>query len=90
MESQFKRQEGGSHYKGRGIEPLEYTLANELDFCQGSIVKYITRFREKNGSEDLKKVIHYAQFLLEKDYFILSDIQYEGKFTDPTVRETNA
>ena len=76
MESQFKRQEGGGHYNSRGIQPLEYILANDLGFCEGSVVKYITRFRDKNKAEDLKKVIHYAQFLLETEYDILSEVKY--------------
>lgn len=60
-------QEGGGHYKSRGIQPLEYTQANNLNFQQGNVVKYITRHREKNGVEDLAKVVHYA--LLEA-YFV--------------------
>lgn len=53
-------QEGGSHYKQRGIQPIEYTEANNLNFQQGNVVKYITRHKEKNGVEDLGKVVHYA------------------------------
>ncbi|MBQ0111559.1 MAG: DUF3310 domain-containing protein [Bacteroidales bacterium] len=53
-------QEGGSHYKQRGIQPIEYTEANKLNFQQGNVVKYITRHKEKNGVEDLGKVVHYA------------------------------
>lgn len=53
-------QEGGSHYKDRGIQPVEYTEANKLNFQQGNVVKYITRHKEKNGVEDLGKVVHYA------------------------------
>jgi hypothetical protein len=37
-------QEGGGHYKGRAIQPIEYIAANHLNFCEGSIVKYITRW----------------------------------------------
>ena len=53
-------QEGGGHYKNRGIQPLEYTMQNNLSFCEGNVVKYISRYKSKNGVEDLAKVIHYA------------------------------
>ena len=53
-------QEGGGHYKNRGIQPLEYTMQNNLSFCEGNVVKYISRYKSKNGIEDLAKVIHYA------------------------------
>lgn len=53
-------QEGGGHYKDKGIQPLEYTMQNNLSFCEGNVVKYISRYKSKNGIEDLAKVIHYA------------------------------
>ncbi len=53
-------QEGGGHYKNRGIQPLEYTMKNNLSFCEGNVVKYISRYKSKNGIEDLAKVIHYT------------------------------
>lgn len=53
-------QEGGGHYKGKSIQPIQYTNANNLNFQQGNIIKYITRHKEKNGIEDLAKVVHYA------------------------------
>lgn len=53
-------QEGGDHYKLRPIQPIEYSERNSLSMSQGNIVKYITRHKEKNGVEDLAKVVHYA------------------------------
>ena len=61
----LSRQIGGGHYKDMPLQPIEYILANELGFCEGNIVKYITRYKAKGGAEDVKKVIHYAQILLE-------------------------
>ena len=61
-------QAGGSHYKDCAIQPIEYIHANALDFFQGNIVKYATRHKAKNGAEDLRKVIHYAQLALELQY----------------------
>ena len=66
--SALEVQEGGSHYKALKIQPIEYIHANGLDFFQGNIVKYATRYKAKNGQEDLRKVIHYAQLALELQY----------------------
>ena len=61
-------QEGGGHYKKLKIQPIEYIHANGLDFFQGNIIKYATRHHDKNGAEDLRKVIHYAQLALQLQY----------------------
>ena len=61
-------QEGGGHYKDRGIQPLEYTMKNNLSFCEGNVVKYISRYKSKNGIEDLAKVIHYALLAAYEEY----------------------
>ena len=61
-------QEGGGHYKNRGIQPLEYTMKNNLSFCEGNVVKYISRYKSKNGIEDLAKVIHYALLASYEEY----------------------
>ena len=63
--SSKKHQVGGDHYQVQSIQPIDYILANELDFCEGNIVKYITRWKYKNGLEDLKKARHYLDFLIE-------------------------
>ena len=61
-------QVGGDHYKNMAIQPLEFVMANDLNFCEANIVKYITRHHAKGGAEDVKKVIHYAQLLLQLKY----------------------
>ena len=58
----------GSHYKGKGIQPIEYAHANNLDFFQGSVVKYITRFRDKDGKVDLEKAKHIIDLLIHLEY----------------------
>ena len=63
--SALELQVGGSHYKDRGIQPVQYCFANDLSFFEGNIVKYITRWKTKGGTQDLDKVIHYAQLLKE-------------------------
>lgn len=62
------RQEGGGHYKDLTIQPIEYVMANNMDYCEANIVKYATRHHLKNGKEDILKVIHYAELLLELKY----------------------
>ena len=57
---------GGNHYKNYKIQPIEYTLANSLNFCQGNVIKYITRYKDKNGVEDLKKAKHYIDILISE------------------------
>ncbi|CAI3971380.1 nucleotide kinase [Variovorax phage VAC_51] len=61
-------QVGGGHYKSKGIQPVEYAHANGLDFFQGSVVKYITRFRDKGGKQDLEKAKHFIEMLIAMEY----------------------
>lgn len=58
---------GGDHYNKKAIQPIDYIIANDLNFCEGNVVKYITRYKDKNGVEDLKKAKQYIDFLI-KDY----------------------
>ena len=67
-QSALEKQVSGSHYKDKGIQPIVYIHANDLGFCAGNVVKYITRYKEKNGAEDIRKAIHYCQLLLELEY----------------------
>lgn len=62
----LEEQIGGTHYKSMAIQPVEFILANDLGFCEGNIIKYTCRYKQKGGVEDLKKVIHYAQLLIDK------------------------
>jgi beta-N-acetylglucosaminidase len=58
-------QVGGSHYKGMKIQPMRYSMANGLNACQHTAIKYITRYKEKAGVEDLRKAIHCIELLIE-------------------------
>ena len=60
----FKKQVGGNHYKDLAIQPIDYIMQNGLGWCEGNIVKYITRHSLKGGRKDIEKVIHYAEMLL--------------------------
>lgn len=58
-------QEGGSHYKNLKIQPIEYIHANGIPFAEGSVIKYVTRWREKGGIKDLEKARHFIDLLIE-------------------------
>lgn len=58
-------QVGGSHYKTTKIQPWDYVVANNLDYFQGTIIKYITRWRDKGGVEDLEKARHFLDKYIE-------------------------
>jgi len=63
----LQTQVGGNHYKKRTIQPIEYVLANDLNYCEGAVIKYVTRWRDKGGAEDLIKAKHYLDFLIEHE-----------------------
>ena len=63
--SALARQEGGDHYKTLAIQPMEYSMANKLDACQHTVIKYVTRFRDKGGVADLRKALHTIEMLIE-------------------------
>lgn len=54
-----------NHYQ-LAIQPIEYIEANELGFCEGNVIKYVSRWQGKNGVEDLKKARQYLDFLINK------------------------
>ena len=58
------KQIGGNHYKNFHIQPYEFISKNNLSFFQGNVIKYVCRYLNKNGIEDLNKIIHYCE--LEK------------------------
>jgi len=67
MSKALDMQIGGDHYANKKIQPIEYIMANDLNFCEGNVVKYITRWREKGGVESLRKIKHYVDFLIEEE-----------------------
>ena len=56
------------YYVDMKISPYEYITANRLNWEQGNVVKYISRYKGKNGAEDIRKAIKYAEMLLEREY----------------------
>ena len=63
--SNLKEQVGGDHYSKLAIQPVTYINANGLSYLQGNVIKYVTRYKDKNGVEDLEKAKHYINMLIE-------------------------
>lgn len=70
MSNAFDIQVGGNHYKDFKIQPVVFAMENDLNFIQGSILKYLCRYNKQTGKgrQDLEKIIHYAQLEIERMY----------------------
>lgn len=61
------RQINGDHYQA-SIQTWDYIVAHDLSFLEGNVIKYVTRFRKKNGLQDLEKARHYLDKLIEVEH----------------------
>jgi hypothetical protein len=61
------KQVGGEHYKS-DIQHWDYVHANNLDYFQAQITKYVERHKKKNGKEDLEKAMHFLEKYIELEY----------------------
>jgi hypothetical protein len=61
-------QVGGDHYKDYEIQPSEFLQANKIPWLEACAIKYLCRFRSKDGRQDLEKARHYIDMILERDY----------------------
>lgn len=71
-ESMSKLIDKQDHYKANGVEPIElmkqnFTKEEYNGFLQGNVLKYMMRFKRKNGVEDLKKALTYLTWLIEQE-----------------------
>jgi hypothetical protein len=57
-------QVGGGHYKDMAIQPVEFIHANAIGYFEGNVIKYVSRWRKKNGIADLEKAKHYIELLI--------------------------
>lgn len=64
--SAYDYQVGGSHYKDMAIQPTVYNIKNNMGFAEGNVIKYVSRWRNKNGVQDLMKAKHYLEMLIEE------------------------
>ncbi len=59
-------QVGGDHYRKMKIQPIDFIIENGIGYCEGNIIKYISRYKKKGGIEDLRKAEHYIGILIRK------------------------
>ena len=64
MNNPWQTQIGGSHYQTMAIQPTEFCIKNRLGFAEGNVIKYVCRWQNKGGVEDLKKARHYLAMLI--------------------------
>lgn len=74
--SAFDTQVGGNHYAKFAIQPLEFIVRNNIGFLEGNVIKYVVRWKDKAGLEDLKKARHYLDMLIELEE---TQIHYDNK-----------
>lgn len=60
-------QVGGGHYKSMVIQPVEFIHRNGIGYIEGNAIKYLCRWKDKGGVEDLKKARHYIDMLIEME-----------------------
>lgn len=65
QQSSLDIQIDGSHYKSQAIQPAEYIHANGIGYFEGNVIKYVSRWKAKNGITDLQKAKHYIELLID-------------------------
>jgi hypothetical protein len=60
------QQIGGDHYQKHKIQPVEFIVKNNIPFCEGNAIKYLVRWRDKGGIDDLLKARHYIDLLIDE------------------------
>lgn len=58
---------GGTHYRDKAIQPWDYITANDIGYLEGNVIKYVSRWKDKGGVEDLRKAQHYLAKLIEQN-----------------------
>lgn len=65
MSTANNTQHGGDHYKNFKIQTWDFILDHEMGYLEGNVIKYVDRYKRKNGLEDLYKAQHYLSKLIE-------------------------
>ena len=65
MKETLNTQVGGNHYQKLTIQPIEFIVKNNIPFLEANVIKYVVRYKDKNGLEDLNKAKHYLEILIE-------------------------
>ena len=76
MSEANKTQVGGKHYKEDVIQHWDVMLANDVPYMEGQIIKYVWRWKRKNGIEDLRKARHFLDKLIEHE--MMQNIEREA------------
>jgi len=65
MSDANSHQVGGSHYQKQTIQHWDYVLANDIPYLEAQVIKYVSRWRDKNGVQDLEKARHFLDKLIQ-------------------------
>jgi len=72
-------QVGGSHYKNKAMQPWDFIAGNNIGYLAGNVIKYVCRYKDKNGIEDLRKARHYLDKLIEIEMEDVNGLQRTQK-----------
>ena len=61
----LNKQVGGDHYKRFIIQPVEFCYHNEIPYLEATAIKYLCRWRDKGGLQDLQKAKHFIDILID-------------------------
>ena len=61
----LNKQVGGDHYKRFIIQPVEFCYHNEIPYLEATAIKYLCRWRDKGGLQDLQKAKHFIDLLID-------------------------
>jgi hypothetical protein len=64
----IQKQVGGEHYSKLAIQPIEYCYRNNIPAIEASVIKYVTRHKDKGKEQDILKAIHLLEILLKFEY----------------------
>lgn len=56
-----------NYYHKGNVDTIAFCIENDLDFLQGNVIKYVVRYKDKNGLEDLNKAMEYLKRLIESE-----------------------
>ena len=57
------------------IQPIQFIHANDIGYCEGNVIKYVSRWKDKGGLEDLRKAKHYIELLLAMEDTALLELK---------------
>jgi len=72
------------------IECIDYIDSHAFDFVEGNIIKYVTRYQHKNGTEDLKKAEEWDNKWAKRNQFTYDDLLEDEEFQRRTGEELDA